>query len=150
MLAICYCRVLAILIFASASGTFAGCMYKANLSLADKLTAGLNCIDDSASCLAKRRQALDAIIADQTNEWIDKPATANSDASGVRLFAFRLKKKDLTCRQLRLGYKEAKSARSRLKTAESPQLTPALVSRGAMFADEVALELNREIKMRDC
>ncbi len=150
MLATFYCRVLAGLSLFCLSGAILGCTHNARLSQTDSLSAGLNCVNDSAYCLSKRRQALDVIVADPTNKWIEKPATANADASGIRLFAFKMKKKKLTCGQLRLGYAEASGARSRLKAAKNQKLTPALVSRGAMFGDEVARELKREMRTRRC
>ena len=125
------------------------CTYNDTLPL-NGLNAGLNCVDDSADCLNKRQIALAEIMADTKKEWMEQPATANADASGVRLFAYKMQKKTLNCAQLRQGYAEATGARSRLRAANNPKLKPAVVSRGAMLGDEVALELKREIRKRRC
>lgn len=111
---------------------------------------GVNCVDDSEFCLAERRQALKEIMADKSMNWVDEKPTARSDASGVRLFAFKQRKRQLNCRQLGIGYREASSASGRLRSANSPALTPDLVSRGVILSDEVAKELQREIKRRRC
>ena len=114
------------------------------------INGGLNCIDDSAACLAKRRAALTEIMNDKTGKWVERAPTANADASGVRLFAFKQRKRELDCRQLRIGYTEASGAPARLRASKNPQLTPARVSRGAILGEEVARELKREIRRRKC
>ena len=111
---------------------------------------GVNCVDDSEFCLTERRQALNEIMADKSMNWVGEKPTARSDASGVRLFAFKQRKRKLDCRQLRVGYLEANSAPGRLRSANSPALTPDLVSRGVILSQEVAKELKREMKRRRC
>ena len=114
------------------------------------LNASLNCVDDSANCLRQRRAALTRIMSDPSAKWINEPPTANADASGVRLFAYKKRKRQLSCGQLRIGYAEAKGARQRLRASSNQQLTPALISRGALLGDEVAGELRREMRRRGC
>ena len=111
---------------------------------------GANCVDDSAQCLAERRTALNAIMNDKSASWVNQQPTATTDASGVRLFAFKQRKRHLNCAQLRSGYREASTARQRLRSSNNPALTPALISRGAILGDEVARELKREMKRRRC
>ncbi len=131
------------------AGGITGCA-STGLDNATGLSAGLNCVDDSAQCLARRRTALSEIMQDKHGKWIEQPPNARADASGVRLFAYKQRKRELNCRQLRIGYAEARGARQRLRAANSPDLTPALVSRGAILGDEVARELKREIRRRKC
>ena len=119
-------------------------------SLTQSSRTGVNCVDDSAQCLAERRTALNAIMNDKSASWVNQPPTANTDASGVRLFAFKQRKRQLNCAQLRIGYREASTARQRLRSSSNPELTPALISRGAILGDEVARELKREMKRRRC
>jgi len=133
---------MACLVMAGCAGT--------GLPASSGLSAGLNCVDDSTQCLAKRRSALVEIMQDGSGKWVERPPTANADASGVRLFAFKQRKKQLNCRQLRVGYAEARGARQRLRASTNPQLTPARVSRAAILGDEVAKELKREIRRRKC
>ena len=111
---------------------------------------GVDCVDDSDFCLTERRQALNEIMGDKSMNWVDEKPTARSDASGVRLFAFKQRKRQLNCRQLGIGYLEASSAPGRLRSANSPVLTPDLVSRGVILSEEVAKELKREMKRRRC
>lgn len=119
-------------------------------SLTQSSGTGANCVDDSARCLAERRTALNAIMSDKSASWINQAPTATTDASGVRLFAFKQRKRQLNCAQLRTGYREASTARQRLRSSNNPKLTPALISRGAILGDEVARELKREMKRRKC
>lgn len=108
------------------------------------LSEGLSCVDDSAHCVGKRGTALDALVADKERAWVRERATAASYASGVRLFAFRAKKGELTCEELTLGRREAEGAASALRGANAANLTPAQVSRGKMLASEIARELAAE------
>ena len=73
--------------------------------------------------------------------------TPEAYASGVRLFAMKTKKRDLSCDELDRGRREADGAHASLKNAGA-RLTPAQVSRGAMFASEVGRELNTEMGKR--
>lgn len=109
--------------------------------------AGLSCVDDSVDCINKRKQTLDTLVEDQKRDWIREPATAESYASGVRLFAYKKKKKDLSCEELAIGRKEAEGAPAALKNAGT-LLTPAQVSRGRMLAVEISRELAAELGRR--
>lgn len=127
------------------SGTLPGCAG----STAPEITphAGLNCVDDSFECISKRKQTLNALVADDKRTWVKQPSTPEAYASGVRLFAYKKKKKELSCEELEHGRKEAEAAPASLKSAGN-LLTPAQVSRGRMFAAEVARELSQEIAKR--
>lgn len=109
--------------------------------------AGLGCVDDSAACIASRQKTLRHLVDDPGRNWVKEPATPAAYASGVRLFAFKTKKKELTCDELAHGKKEAEAARASLKSAGS-MLTAAQVSRGAMLATEVSRELQSEMARR--
>ena len=62
--------------------------------------AGLSCIDDSPECVGQRQATLKSMLADKDRKWVKEPATPQAHASGVRLFAFRSRKKELTCEEL--------------------------------------------------
>ncbi len=113
------------------------------------LQAGLGCVDDSMECRTKRQTALETLLADQQHAWIGQPVDAAAYASGVRLFAYKKRKRHLNCGELAMGEREAKAARATLRTA-GDQLTPAQISRGAMLGDEIALELAKERRRRGC
>ena len=110
--------------------------------------AGLSCIDDSTQCVEQRQATLKAMLADQDRAWVKEPATPHAHASGVRLFAFRSKKSELTCEELAVGRREAESAPKALKGSQG--LSPAQISRASMFAAEVNKELSAEMKKRRC
>jgi hypothetical protein len=110
--------------------------------------AGLSCVDDSPECVEQRQIALKSMLADKSRMWVKEPATPHAHASGVRLFAFRSKKAELTCEELALGRTEAEGAPKALKGAQG--LSPAQISRASMFAAEVNRELVAEIKKRRC
>lgn len=110
--------------------------------------AGLGCVDDSSHCIDQRRTALNTIMADRERKWIRQPATPAAYASGVRLFAYKQRKKELSCEELAIGRREADAAEPTLRSAGGASLTPAQVSRGAMLGTEVSKELAAEIGRR--
>lgn len=114
---------------------------------ASPVKAGLNCVDDSPACRSQRQAALKALVDDDTRSWINRPPDAAAYASGVRLFAYKKRKGELTCGELAIGISEAKGARSTLRAAAG-QLTPGQIARGAMLGDEIEKELTRERRRR--
>jgi hypothetical protein len=68
-------------------------------------------------------------------------------ASGVRLFAFKSKKKELSCAELQAGKREADAGPAILR-APGNGLSHSQVSRGVILAHEVSRELGREIERR--
>ncbi|MFV0367306.1 MAG: hypothetical protein ACK5KM_02485 [Hyphomicrobiaceae bacterium] len=109
---------------------------------------GLSCVDDSAYCIGERRSALNHLVNRSDRHWVHAQPSAHAYASGVRLYAFKKKKKDLTCDELRVAGNEAKRAPKILRGPEGRSLTPAQISRGVMFAEEVGRELAREQSRR--
>jgi hypothetical protein len=112
--------------------------------------AGLSCIDDTPECVEQRQTTLKAMLADKDRTWIKDQPTTQAHASGVRLFAFRSRKKELTCEELASGRREADGAVKSLRGPEGKRLSPAQVSRASMFAAEVSKELAAEMKARRC
>jgi hypothetical protein len=110
-------------------------------------TAGLSCVDDSPDCIAKRQATLRHLNSDHQRAWIGQSASPEAYASGVRLFAYKEKKSQLTCNELKRGKQEADAAPRILRGAEG-KLAPGQISRGVMLASEVGRELGREIKKR--
>lgn len=120
----------------------------ANLDSAANAHAGLGCVDDSNHCIDQRRIALHAIMNDKDRKWVHEAPTPAAYASGVRLFAFKTRKTELTCAELAVGRREAENAPAMLRTPEAAKLTPAQVSRGLMLGAEVSRELAAEMKRR--
>lgn len=109
---------------------------------------GLGCVDDSKQCIEQRQVALRALMTDRERRWVKEPATPAAYASGVRLFAFKTRKKEMTCEELAIGRREADAGPAILRGPGGAGLTPAQVSRGAMLSAEVAKELAGEMQRR--
>jgi len=62
--------------------------------------SGLGCVDDSPHCIEQRRIALNAIMSDKSRSWVRETPTPEAYASGVRLFAFKTRKAELSCDEL--------------------------------------------------
>jgi hypothetical protein len=112
--------------------------------------AGLSCLDDSSECLEQRQTTLNAYLSDADRSWIAEPATPQAHASGVRLFAFRSRKKELSCEELARGRREADSVARTLHGPDGKGLPPTLVARATLLASEVSKELGAEMKARRC
>jgi len=112
--------------------------------------AGLSCIDDSPECVQQRQATLKAMLAEQDRGWVKEPATIEAHASGVRLFAFRSKKAELSCEELAHGRREAEGAPKALKGGAAQGLSPAQIARASAFATEVGRELAGEMRKRRC
>lgn len=112
------------------------------------LGQGLGCVDDSWECVNKRQAALKTLMADSSRAWIKDTPSPHAYASGVRLFAYRGKKKELTCEEVNAGRREADGAAAALRGPGGVGLTPAQVSRGVMLAGEVSKELGNEYNRR--
>ncbi len=110
--------------------------------------AGLSCVDDSPDCISKRKKTLNYLTNDPTRSWIRLRPTPQAYASGVRLFAYKKKKKELTCTELKIGHTEANAAAEVLRGSEAGSLSPAQVSRGTLLAAEVSRDLRREMRRR--
>jgi hypothetical protein len=112
--------------------------------------AGLSCLDDSEECLQQRQTTLNSYLNDTDRRWIAEPATAEAHASGVRLFAFRSRKKELSCEELARGRREADGVGKSLHGPDGKSLPPALVARATLLASEVSKELAAEMRARRC
>ena len=111
-------------------------------------TQGLACVDDSQRCIDQRMASLKGLMSDRDKRWIREPATPQAYASGVRLFAYKGRKKELTCDELAVGRREADAAPGVLRGPNSAGLSPAQISRGTMLSSEVSKELAMESRRR--
>jgi hypothetical protein len=114
--------------------------------------AGLSCVDDSPACVSRRQATLQSMLADSSHKWVRETPTPRAHASGVRLFAFRRKKAELSCAELAHGRREAEAAPKVLRGALRGEqgLSAAQISRASMLAAEVGRELGAEIRRRRC
>ena len=124
---------------------FAGC---GGPNIGVSSSAGLTCVDDTPDCIERRQKTLSYLVDTNDRAWIKAHAPAEAYASGVRLFALKKKKKELTCEELAYGRNEAEKAPGILRGPGGAKLTPAQVSRGVILASEVSRELAAEMKRR--
>ena len=110
--------------------------------------ANHGCVDDSKACIDQRQASLRALQADKSRSWIKQAPSINSYATGVRMFAYKTEKAQLSCDELGAGRREADGAPSVLRSPQAQGINPAIVSRGLMFAAEVGKELDRERQRR--
>jgi hypothetical protein len=110
--------------------------------------SGMECIDDTKACIDERQGALKSLLADRNRDWIRQPASPLAYASGVRLFAYRVKRRELTCDELTLGRREADAAPGALHALATTGLSTAQIARGSILAAEVGRELTNEFQRR--
>ena len=114
----------------------------------DQLQKGITCVDDSQHCVSERSSALGQLVGDKQRAWMQEPPPAAAYASGVRLFAFKQKTREMTCQELAQGRREADAGPGVLRGPQGQGLTPAQISRGVMLSTEVSRELASEMKRR--
>jgi hypothetical protein len=136
-------RIVANVALAVASLVVAACA----VSTQSELNRGLGCVDDSPECIGHRQTSLRYLVDDKSKSWINDAPTPEAYASGVRLFAYKAKKKELTCDELQRGKLEADTAKTSLASVGN-RLTPAQVARSNMLAGEVGRELQSELNRR--
>jgi len=138
-----FCALIAAL--GPAALTAAGCATTA--PPLPKVAGHIECLDDSAECIARRQSVVRQLSADPTRGWLKEQPTPEAYASGVRLYAIKNTRRDLSCDELKRGKLEADGATGSLRAA-SGKLSPAQISRGIMFAGEVGRELTNEMGRR--
>jgi hypothetical protein len=131
------------------SSTLASCSVL-NLETAATGPPRADCVDDTPACVERRSAALKEMMGDKKHAWVREPTSAHSYAAGVRLFAFKSRKRDLSCDELAHGKREADGAPAALSGPESGGLTPAQKSRGTLLAAEVSKELGAEMRRKGC
>lgn len=139
-------RMAACVSLAGAVLSLAGC--SGSVIESPSAQAEYGCMDDSKACIDQRQMVLKSLVSDKSRGWVKHPASAAAYASGVRMFAFKTEKQRLSCDELSSGRREAEGAPRVLRSPQAQGLTPAQVSRGIMFADEVSRELTREAQRR--
>lgn len=142
-------RLLVTALVAALASALASCS-GLNLETAATEPPRADCVDDSPPCVQARGAALKQMLADPKRTWVREPANAHAYAAGVRLFAFRSRKRELSCDELLHGKREADAAPASLSGPHSGGLSPAQKSRGTMLAAEVSKELGAEMRRRGC
>lgn len=109
--------------------------------------SGLTCLDDSQECIGRRQAALSQLQSDPHRAWMKESPTPEAYASGVRLFAMKTHKHELSCEELVRGKTEADQAPGAIRALGS-RITGAQASRSMMLAGEVGRELTAEFGRR--
>jgi len=108
---------------------------------------GLACVDDSPHCINERGTVLKGLMTDKSKAWMRTPPTPAAYASGVRLWAFRQKKREFSCEELLHARREADGAPQALRNGNAG-LTPAQIARSIILAQDVSKELANEHRRR--
>ena len=106
--------------------------------------AAAGCVDDSKTCIEKRGAALKAMLADQKRAWVTKPETPAAYATGVKLFAYRGKKGELTCAELAHGREETRSMPQALKPGSVQGMNDSRLAQVRDLSGQVHKELAKE------
>lgn len=109
--------------------------------------SGFSCLDDSQECIGRRQAALSQLQSDPNRSWMRESPTPEAYASGVRLFAMKTRKHELSCEELVRGKTEAEQAPGAIRALGS-RITGAQASRSLMLAGEVSRELSNEFARR--
>ena len=102
------------------------------------------CVDDSKRCIELRGQALKAMMADTKRGWVTRPETPAAYATGVKLFAYRGKKTELSCAELAHGREETRNLPQTLKPGSLPGMNDSRLAQVRDLSGQVNKELARE------
>ncbi|MEO0620117.1 MAG: hypothetical protein AAFZ01_12675 [Pseudomonadota bacterium] len=107
------------------------------------------CLDDSQSCVSQRRATLNAMLADPQRKWVSARPGPRVYATGVRLFAWRKTKAQLSCGELQAGIAETGRAR---QTLAGPMGGASRTRIGQIIAlsDDVNGELKKVARGKRC
>lgn len=114
-------------------------------------TAGYEniCLDDSGACVASRSAAFKELVDDKQHAWVNRPASRSLHASGVRMFAFKATKGQLTCAQLTAGINEASSVPGAL-AGSMPGVSKDRITQAKALAEETRGELQKVRTSKRC
>ena len=102
------------------------------------------CVDDSKHCIDKRMSTLKVMVADQKRSWVYQQESPASYATGVKLFAYRATKAQLTCGELSHGRQETADAALSLKSGSVPGMNDSRLAQVRDMSAQVSKELGRE------
>jgi hypothetical protein len=104
-----------------------------------KVDGGATGCGSDTGCLAR----LKALLDDQTRKWIGEPQLPPEHATGVRQFAYRALRTELSCKQLALAIDELAAAKTAFR-ASVPGVAPAQAARVRALDGQVEAELRAE------
>lgn len=106
--------------------------------------AAAGCVDDSKMCIEKRALALKGMLADPKRTWVTKPETAAAYATGVKLFAYKGKKVEMSCAELAHGREETRTMPQVLKPGSVQGMNDSRLAQVRDLSGQVHKELNKE------
>jgi hypothetical protein len=109
--------------------------------------SGFSCLDDSQECIGRRQAALAQLQSDPKRAWMRESPTPEAYASGVRLFAMKTRKHELSCEELTRAKTEADQAPGAIRSLGN-RITNAQASRSLMLATEISREMSGEFARR--
>lgn len=102
------------------------------------------CVDDSKACIEKRGTALKGMLGDAKRSWVIRQETAASYATGVKLFAYRQKKTEMSCQELAHGREETRTAPQMLKPGSVSGMNDSRLAQVKDLSGQVSKELAKE------
>lgn len=106
------------------------------------------CVDDSAQCVAERKQRYKALTDDASFAWVNQTPTVADYGSGVRLFAFRSQMAQLPCDKLKVGVAETGNVRGPLRTPEAQSIPSQRRDQLIALSDDIHAALKSEARRR--
>jgi hypothetical protein len=104
------------------------------------------CVDDSKHCISRRQASLQSMLADPARTWVRSPTTPASAATGVKLFAYRQTKEQLSCSQLDYGRDDTRRMPGMLSSTAVPGANESRIAQVKDMAKQVHRELDNEFK----
>jgi hypothetical protein len=106
--------------------------------------SAVGCVDDSKTCIERRGQALKVMLADPKRTWVTRPENAAAYATGVKLFAYKGKKAELSCAELAHGREETRLMPQALKPGVVPGMNDSRLAQVRDLSGQMHKELSKE------
>ena len=125
--------------------TLTGCTpFTSSPEVAANPAAG--CVDDSKVCIDKRMSSLKTMVSDPKRTWVYQQESPASYATGVKLFAYRATKGQLSCAELAHGRQETQTAAVSLKSGAVPGMNDSRLAQVRDLSTQVNREIGREFE----
>ena len=131
------------------AGLLAGCAGSNAPPQLETAARGPACLNDSQRCVSIRHARLARLQADRSFGWVFDPDNKAHFATGVKLFAYDLGRKDMTCDQLGHGIEETADAKKWLKK-QQPGISPEQLIRARLLNDDVHTRLRKTHRRKGC
>lgn len=130
-------------------GALTGCAGNAEPPRLETAARGAACLDDSRRCVSIRQARLSRMRADASYGWVYDPDSRPHYATGVKLFAYDLTRKQLDCSQLGHAIAETSEAKGWLTSAQ-PGISSEQLTRARLLNDDVHNRLRKTHRKKGC